>query len=102
MRKIKFSQLKEILTNDNRQAVIRHSGQFGTAILIGENLSQNWQSGDIIVFWQDGEATIAPGDYGTPDVEYDLVIEKVFDAAEAATRTIVIKNEGSPHSEARY
>ena len=32
-------------------------GRKGVAILIGENLSKTWQSGDLIIFWDNGDQT---------------------------------------------
>ncbi len=33
----------------------------GIALRIGENLSKDWQSGDVIVFWPNGEQTAVDG-----------------------------------------
>lgn len=35
----------------------------GVAIELGENLSRTWQSGDIVVFWTDGEHTVLPDSF---------------------------------------
>jgi hypothetical protein len=33
----------------------RRSGDFGIAIILCENLSRTWQSGDLIFFWDNGD-----------------------------------------------
>lgn len=44
-------------------ALIEYQDERGIAIRIGENLAHNWQSGEIIVFWEDGEHTVLPDDF---------------------------------------
>jgi hypothetical protein len=39
-------------------ALIRFQGELGIALKIGENLTKHWQSGDVIVFWENGEHTV--------------------------------------------
>lgn len=54
-----------------RAALIDYEGERGIIIKIGENLSSTWRSGEIIVFWEDGEQTILPD-------EFLLISENVF------------------------
>lgn len=51
-------------------AVIDVKGEKGLAIRISENLSEAWQSGDVIVFWESGEATVLPEEFEL--VKFDL------------------------------
>lgn len=44
----------------NQAALIESDGERGIAFKIGENLSQTWKSGDVIVIWENGEQTILP------------------------------------------
>lgn len=44
-------------------AIIRSEGDVGIAIELGENLSEVWQSGDIIVFWRVGCHTALPDEF---------------------------------------
>lgn len=37
-----------------------HVDGVGVAICLGENFTKLWQSGDVIVFWPDGEHTTVP------------------------------------------
>ncbi len=46
-----------------RGAYIESNGEYGMAMLIGDNLSSSWMSGDIIVFWGDGEQTVMPTEF---------------------------------------
>jgi len=57
-------------------ALIEHEGARGIAIRLGETLHRLWQSGDVIVFWTNGDHTILPD-------EFELVREgDLFDAAD--------------------
>jgi hypothetical protein len=47
-------------------------GELGVVLRVGENLASNWQSGDIIAFWSDGEHTALDG------LEFDIVTEDLF------------------------
>lgn len=65
---------KEKLENSlqvNQAALIEKDGERGIVFKIGENLSATWQSGDVIVFWENGEQTIIPD-------EFELVSKNVF------------------------
>lgn len=44
-------------------ALIEHEGTRGIAIRLGENLSGSWQSGNVIVFWTNGDHTIVPDEF---------------------------------------
>ena len=44
-------------------AVIESEGDRGIALKLGENLSGLWKSGDVIVFWEDGDHTELPDDF---------------------------------------
>lgn len=48
-------------------ALIRHQhGNYGIAFLLGENLSKTWQSGDLLIFWDNADQTdINPTDLVT-------------------------------------
>ena len=37
--------------------VIEWKGEWGIAMLLGEQLSNTWRSGDLIIFWDDGDQT---------------------------------------------
>lgn len=53
-------------------ALIEFQGEKGIAILLGENLvTGTWLSGDIIVFWENGDHTILPE-------EFDLIKLDIF------------------------
>ena len=56
------SQLNAILDEGilSASALIEHDGQRGIAIKLGETLSKTWRSGDVIVFWANGEHTVPP------------------------------------------
>ena len=56
---------KEVLKQEDNctSAVIEFQGERGIALLIGERLSKTWASGDIIVFWENGEQTVLPEDH---------------------------------------
>jgi hypothetical protein len=41
-------------------AKIRYNNSIGLVVQLGESLSEKWRSGDIIVFWADGECTALP------------------------------------------
>ena len=41
----------------------------GIAIVIGENMTKLWQSGDVIVWWDDGDRTMLVGGEIEPDTE---------------------------------
>lgn len=41
----------------------------GVVICVGENLSQTWQSGDVMVFWYNGDHTLLVGGEIEPDTE---------------------------------
>lgn len=54
-----FDQLDEI-----QPAVrIEYQGHIGIAICLGESLGGPWQSGDVIVFWRDGDSTVLPDEF---------------------------------------
>lgn len=38
-------------------ALIRYRYDLGIAMLLGENLGKPWMSGDLIIFWADGDHT---------------------------------------------
>ena len=44
--------------------LIEYQGIRGVAIKLGESLGDPWQSGDIVVFWQDGDSTALPDNFG--------------------------------------
>jgi hypothetical protein len=44
----------------------------GVAIRIGENLAETWQSGDVIVFWPNGDHTTIHPDHEILVVKMDL------------------------------
>lgn len=48
----------------------------GVVFRLGGNLSDKWQSGDIIVFWANGDQTTL-----TEENEFDLISWNVFKAA---------------------
>ena len=54
-----------------RAALIEYQDERGIALEIGENLSKDWLSTDIIVFWEGGEQTILPD-------EFELLIEDLW------------------------
>ena len=60
-------------------------GERGVAVDVGENLSPTFLSGDIIVFWGDGEHTCLDG------LEFDVVVENLFE-----------RPEGRPEAPAGY
>lgn len=41
----------------------------GVAMVLGENLAHNWQSGDVMVFWSNGDHTLLIGGEITPETE---------------------------------
>jgi hypothetical protein len=41
----------------------------GVVMCVGGNLSQTWQSGDVIVFWYNGDCTLLVGGEIKPDTE---------------------------------
>lgn len=73
--------LEDIPTDDWRSgqplvasALIEHwtspsRGVRGVVICVGENLSQTWQSGDVMVFWYNGDHTLLVGGEIKPDTE---------------------------------
>jgi len=44
-------------------AVIAYQDERGVAYVLGERLSTEWASGDIIVLWSDGEHTVLPDEF---------------------------------------
>lgn len=66
--------------DDTRQpAALIHDpqrGLRGVAFLLGENLSRTWQSGDLLIFWENGDHT----DLG-PNTEVDFW-QPLFDVVE--------------------
>ncbi len=54
------------------------TGNRGVAILLGENLGYTWQSGDLMVFWEDGDYTDISESY---EVEF---IQALFGVVEDA------------------
>ena len=76
------AQLIEILEqqfNEPRNwqptAIVRHIKQkeIGLAMLIGESLGGAWQSGDLIIFWRDGDHTDI-----NPDDEIELLENNIL------------------------
>jgi hypothetical protein len=63
----KFKADDRKLTNS---AVIEFQGQRGIVIKLGENLGGAWLSGDLIVFWDDGENTILPDEFAV--IAFDI------------------------------
>lgn len=65
-------ELEERFKNDSGlapSAVIEFKGERGIAIALGENLVTNtWLSGDVIVFWENGEHTMLP-----EEQEFELI-----------------------------
>ena len=53
------------------ELVCKQSGAIsrGIAVEIGENLSPIWQSGDVIVFWDNGDHTMLMGGEIKPETE---------------------------------
>ena len=59
--------------DDYPTALIEYEDDKGIAIRLGENLvTGTWLSGDIIVFWNDGEHTILPDEFKL--IKYNLWI----------------------------
>ena len=55
---------QELILELNRQSAIQPAalvmdrrGRKGVALIIGENLGDPWNSGDLIVFWSNGDHT---------------------------------------------
>lgn len=44
-------------------AIIEYQNERGLAIRLGENLSEKWQGGEVIVFWDDGDHTVLPDEF---------------------------------------
>ena len=62
-------------------ALIRWDKRIGVVFRIGENLSMQWQSGDLIVLWADGDHTVlhSPGGNGIhEDTEVEVLIADLF------------------------
>ena len=51
-------------------ALINYQGDVGIAIRLGEVLSKTWRSGDVIVFWPDGDHTTLPDEFAL--LKFDL------------------------------
>jgi len=50
-------------------ALIEWNDERGVVMCVGENLSQTWQSGDVMVFWYNGDHTLLVGGEIKPDTE---------------------------------
>lgn len=62
---MKKENLEQLMTTETA-FLIEYEGERGIALKVGENLSQTWKSGDIIVFWTDGEQTVLPDEFSVP------------------------------------
>lgn len=56
---MKKETLEKNIKHD-QAVLIESDGERGIAFKIGENLSATWQSGDVIVIWENGEQTVLP------------------------------------------
>jgi len=60
-RLVNGAQLEELLSGELSQAVVvGHDGRRGVALMVGENLTKHFLSGDVIVFWDNGDHTAPP------------------------------------------
>jgi len=76
------AELKALFDEDDEltnAALIEHEGARGIAIKLGESLCGVWGSGNIIVFWSNGDHTIPPD-------EFDLIHSELFYGVELEER----------------